>query len=66
MRNPSLSISSATSRQRRRTWKNSGQLSNVLIKTSLVDVNRLLAPCWTLAKALEAPLFTDEDEPFEL
>ena len=42
------------------------ELSNVLIKTSLVDVNRLLAPCWTLEKALEAPFFTDEDEPFEL
>jgi len=42
------------------------ELSNVLIKTSLVDVNRLLAPCWTLEKALEAPFFTNEDEPFEL
>ena len=42
------------------------ELSNVLIRTSLVDVNRLLAPCWTLEKALAAPLFTDADEPFEL
>ena len=42
------------------------ELSNVLVKTSLVDVNRLLAPCWTLEKALEAPFFTDDDEPFEL
>lgn len=42
------------------------ELSNVLIKTSLVDVNRLLAPCWTLEKALEAPFFTNDDEPFEL
>lgn len=42
------------------------ELSNVLVKTSLVDVNRLLAPCWTLEKALAAPFFTDEDEPFEL
>lgn len=42
------------------------ELSNVLITTSLVDVNRLLAPCWTLEKALDAPLFTDQDEPFEL
>ena len=42
------------------------ELSNILIRTSLVDVNRLLAPCWTLEKALVAPLFTDNDKPFEL
>jgi len=42
------------------------ELSNILVRTSLVDVNRLLAPCWTLEKALAAPLFTDQDEPFEL
>jgi len=41
-------------------------LSNVLVKTSLVDVNRLLAPGWTLEKALAEPYFSDEDEPFEL
>jgi hypothetical protein len=42
------------------------ELSSILVRTSLVDVNRLLAPCWTLEKALAAPLFTDDDEPFEL
>ena len=46
----------------KRLW----ELSNILVRTSLVDVNRLLAPCWTLEKALAAPLFTDQDEPFEL
>jgi hypothetical protein len=42
------------------------ELSNILVRTSLVDVNHLLAPCWTLEKALAAPLFCDDDEPFEL
>lgn len=46
----------------KRLW----ELSNILVRTSLIDVNRLLAPCWTLEKALAAPLFTDQDEPFEL
>ena len=42
------------------------ELSSILVRTSLVDVNRLLAPCWTIEKALAEPLFTDDDEPFEL
>lgn len=46
----------------KRLW----ELSNILVRTLLIDVNRLLAPCWTLEKALAAPLFTDQDEPFEL
>jgi len=46
--------------------KKLGELSNRLSKTSLVDVNRLLAPCWTMEKAMSAPLFSRDDEPFEL
>lgn len=42
------------------------ELSNRLDFTSMVDVNRLLAPCWTLEKALSKPLFSDDYEPFEL
>ena len=42
------------------------ELSNVSVMTSLVDVNRLLAPCWTLEKALSEPFFNDDYEPFEL
>jgi hypothetical protein len=34
--------------------------------TSLAEVNRLVAPCWTLEKALAAPLSPNADEPFEL
>lgn len=35
-------------------------------KDALVDMDRLLDPFWTLQKAAAKPLFTDEDEPFEL
>lgn len=42
------------------------ELSQRLDFTSMKDVNRLLAPGWTLEKAMSAPLFRDEDEPFEL
>jgi hypothetical protein len=30
------------------------------------DVNHLRDPFWTMEKALEAPFFTPDDEPFEL
>lgn len=42
------------------------ELSNRLGFTSVVDVNRLPAPRWTLEKALSEPLFSDDDEPLEL
>ncbi len=42
------------------------ELSQRLDFTSMKDVNRLLAPGWTLEKAMRAPLFSDDDEPFEL
>ena len=35
-------------------------------KDALVDMDRLLDPFWTLQKAAAKPLFTDEDDPFEL
>ena len=35
-------------------------------KDAPVDMDRLLDPFWTLEKAAAQPLFTDEDEPFEL
>ena len=35
-------------------------------KDAPVDMDRLLDPFWTLQKAAAKPLFTDEDEPFEL
>jgi hypothetical protein len=35
-------------------------------KDAPVDMDRLLDPFWTLEKAAAKPLFTDEDEPFEL
>jgi len=34
--------------------------------TEPIDANRLRDPYWTLEKALAAPLFSDDDEPFEL
>ena len=51
-----------TPEDNRRLW----ELSNVNVTTSLVDVNRLVAPGWTMEKAMAAPLFSDDDEPFEL
>lgn len=42
------------------------ELKNRPVYTSLANVNRLRAPCWTMEKALEAPFFTDDFEPFEL
>jgi hypothetical protein len=42
------------------------ELSNRLDFTSMKDLNRLLAPCWTMEKAMSAPLFSDDDEPFAL
>lgn len=42
------------------------ELSNRLVVTSLVDANRLRDPFWTMEKAMSAPLFCDDDEPFEL
>lgn len=42
------------------------ELSRRLDFTSMKDVNRLVDPYWTMEKAMEAPLFTDDDEPFEL
>jgi len=41
-------------------------LSNRLDFTSVVDVNWLPAPRWTLEKALNKTLFSDDDEPLEL
>ena len=35
-------------------------------KNAPVDMDRLFNPFWTLEKAAAKPLFTDEDEPFEL
>ena len=35
-------------------------------KGAPVDMGRLLDPFWTLEKASAKPLFTDQDEPFEL
>ena len=43
-------------------WK----LSNRLDVTPMTDVNRLVDPRWTLERALQAPFFSDRDEPFEL
>lgn len=42
------------------------ELSHRLVYTSPKDANRLRDPFWTMEKALEAPFFTDADEPFEL
>lgn len=42
------------------------ELKNRPMYTSLANANRLRDPFWTMEKALEAPFFTDEDEPFEL
>lgn len=42
------------------------ELSNVQVRTPLWDCNRLLAPGWTMEKAMSAPLFCDDDEPFYL
>jgi hypothetical protein len=37
-----------------------------MVKTEPADANRLVDPTWALEKALAAPLFSDEDEPFHL
>ena len=42
------------------------ELSHRLVYTFPKDANRLRDPFWTMEKAMEAPLFTDDDEPFEL
>jgi hypothetical protein len=42
------------------------ELSRRLVYTSPKDANRLRDPYWTMEKAMAAPLFTDDDEPFEL
>ena len=46
----------------KRLW----ELSQRLVFISFKDANRLRDPFWTMEKALEAPFFTDDDEPFEL
>ncbi len=51
-----------TKKDVQRLW----ELSNRLDFTSLADANRLLDPFWTLEKAKAQPLFSDDDEPFEL
>jgi hypothetical protein len=42
------------------------KLSRRLVYTFPEDANRLRDPFWTMEKALEAPFFCDDDEPFEL
>ena len=43
-------------------WK----LANARHENHLLVLNRLLDPFWTLEKTAAKPLFSDDDEPFEL